>query len=214
MIGVTAFGLFLTPVFYVLLRALAGNRPLKQHGEATTAVPVASPACRHVLIATGGPNHHLAVCHVSLPTRVPHKPARVAQRRGCGPRSGRRGGNRGAGSAARRRRKRRAAPCPRGTQISGPAALCPGHGVTVGWVQRLPRLSFGGRPLLLRRISSPGAITIVPASIASTRKEHHAAVLSPVVGAFAPRPTVFVDPRHRRRIHRSGCRCEPRAGVF
>jgi multidrug efflux pump len=34
MIGVTAFGLFLTPVFYVLLRALTGNRPLKQHGEA------------------------------------------------------------------------------------------------------------------------------------------------------------------------------------
>ncbi|HXN15731.1 MAG TPA: efflux RND transporter permease subunit, partial [Usitatibacter sp.] len=33
MIGVTAFGLFLTPVFYVLLRGLAGNRPLKQHGE-------------------------------------------------------------------------------------------------------------------------------------------------------------------------------------
>jgi multidrug efflux pump len=26
MIGVTAFGLFLTPVFYVLLRALTGNR--------------------------------------------------------------------------------------------------------------------------------------------------------------------------------------------
>jgi multidrug efflux pump len=34
MIGVTAFGLFLTPVFYVLLRRLAGNRPLRQHGEA------------------------------------------------------------------------------------------------------------------------------------------------------------------------------------
>ncbi len=33
MIGVTAFGLFLTPVFYVLLRGLTGNRPLKQHGE-------------------------------------------------------------------------------------------------------------------------------------------------------------------------------------
>ncbi|MDP9902913.1 efflux RND transporter permease subunit [Variovorax ginsengisoli] len=32
MIGVTAFGLFLTPVFYVLLRKLAGNRPLKLHG--------------------------------------------------------------------------------------------------------------------------------------------------------------------------------------
>ena len=32
MIGVTAFGIFLTPVFYVLLRKLAGNRPLKLHG--------------------------------------------------------------------------------------------------------------------------------------------------------------------------------------
>ncbi|WP_279356911.1 efflux RND transporter permease subunit [Methylobacterium indicum] len=31
MIGVTAFGLFLTPVFYVLLRRLSGNRPLKRH---------------------------------------------------------------------------------------------------------------------------------------------------------------------------------------
>ena len=29
-----AFGIFLTPVFYVLLRALTGNRPLKHHGEA------------------------------------------------------------------------------------------------------------------------------------------------------------------------------------
>jgi multidrug efflux pump len=41
MIGVTAFGLFLTPVFYVLLRALTGNRPLVSHGarlkEALTA---------------------------------------------------------------------------------------------------------------------------------------------------------------------------------
>ena len=33
MIGVTAFGLFLTPVFYVLLRRLTGNRPLRRHGE-------------------------------------------------------------------------------------------------------------------------------------------------------------------------------------
>jgi multidrug efflux pump len=33
MIGVTAFGIFLTPVFYVLLRAITGNRPLKHHGE-------------------------------------------------------------------------------------------------------------------------------------------------------------------------------------
>ncbi|MET0904686.1 MAG: efflux RND transporter permease subunit, partial [Tardiphaga sp.] len=35
MIGVTAFGIFFTPMFYVLLRALAGNRPLTQHGDAT-----------------------------------------------------------------------------------------------------------------------------------------------------------------------------------
>jgi multidrug efflux pump len=33
MIGVTAFGIFLTPVFYVLVRAATGNRPLKRHGE-------------------------------------------------------------------------------------------------------------------------------------------------------------------------------------
>jgi multidrug efflux pump len=33
MIGVTAFGLFLTPVFYVLLRRLTGNRPLRLHGD-------------------------------------------------------------------------------------------------------------------------------------------------------------------------------------
>jgi multidrug efflux pump len=33
MIGVTAFGIFLTPVFYVLMRRLAGNRTLKLHGE-------------------------------------------------------------------------------------------------------------------------------------------------------------------------------------
>jgi multidrug efflux pump len=33
MIGVTIFGIFLTPLFYVMLRALTGNRPLKQAGE-------------------------------------------------------------------------------------------------------------------------------------------------------------------------------------
>jgi multidrug efflux pump len=37
MIGVTAFGLFLTPVFYVLLRKLAGERKLKQHAHAVAA---------------------------------------------------------------------------------------------------------------------------------------------------------------------------------
>jgi multidrug efflux pump len=31
MIGVTMFGIFFTPVFYVLLRQLTGNRPLTQH---------------------------------------------------------------------------------------------------------------------------------------------------------------------------------------
>ncbi|WP_272944681.1 hypothetical protein [Gallaecimonas xiamenensis] len=33
MIGVTLFGLALTPVFHVRLRRLSGNRPLKQHGQ-------------------------------------------------------------------------------------------------------------------------------------------------------------------------------------
>ena len=32
MIGVTAFGIFMTPVFYVLIRKLAGERPLKHTG--------------------------------------------------------------------------------------------------------------------------------------------------------------------------------------
>jgi hypothetical protein len=34
MIGVTIFGTFLTPVFYVLLRQLSGNRPFKLHSAA------------------------------------------------------------------------------------------------------------------------------------------------------------------------------------
>jgi multidrug efflux pump len=33
MIGVTIFGIFMTPVFYVLVRRLAGNRPLKTSAE-------------------------------------------------------------------------------------------------------------------------------------------------------------------------------------
>ncbi|MGD9804945.1 MAG: efflux RND transporter permease subunit [Hyphomicrobiaceae bacterium] len=37
MIGVTFFGIFLTPMFYVMLRALSGNRPLKQAGKAQEA---------------------------------------------------------------------------------------------------------------------------------------------------------------------------------
>ena len=43
MIGVTAFGLFSTPVFYVTLRAMTGNRPLKLHGE----VPHAAGGAGH-----------------------------------------------------------------------------------------------------------------------------------------------------------------------
>ncbi|MBU2091218.1 MAG: efflux RND transporter permease subunit, partial [Alphaproteobacteria bacterium] len=37
MIGVTFFGIFLTPMFYVLIRRLAGNRPLRALGESTMA---------------------------------------------------------------------------------------------------------------------------------------------------------------------------------
>jgi multidrug efflux pump len=44
MIGVTAFGLFLTPVFYVTLRALTGNRPLKLHGKVPHLEAFATPA--------------------------------------------------------------------------------------------------------------------------------------------------------------------------
>jgi len=37
MIGVTAFGLFFTPVFYVLIRRLTGNRRLQHHSEPTVS---------------------------------------------------------------------------------------------------------------------------------------------------------------------------------
>ncbi|UUX95494.1 efflux RND transporter permease subunit [Aquabacterium sp. J223] len=57
MIGVTAFGLFLTPVFYVVLRRMAGNRPLAHHGGqhapvvthggAVTAAQPAAPRSHH-----------------------------------------------------------------------------------------------------------------------------------------------------------------------
>lgn len=38
MLGVTFFGIFMTPVFYVLIRKLSGNRPLKQHEEHTAEI--------------------------------------------------------------------------------------------------------------------------------------------------------------------------------
>ena len=44
MIGVTMFGIFLTPVFYVLLRQVSGNRSLKQHGQAKQRSELASAA--------------------------------------------------------------------------------------------------------------------------------------------------------------------------
>ncbi len=36
MLGVTAFGLVMTPVFYVALRGLSGNRPLTYQGAVDT----------------------------------------------------------------------------------------------------------------------------------------------------------------------------------
>ncbi|MET4575422.1 efflux RND transporter permease subunit [Ottowia thiooxydans] len=59
MIGVTAFGLFLTPVFYVVLRRLAGNRPLKQHGESTVSAPTSSGGAGrlHLQPAAPHPSH-------------------------------------------------------------------------------------------------------------------------------------------------------------
>ena len=46
MIGVTLFGIFLTPVFYVLLRSLTGNRPLRQHGPSHVPATTVA-AARH-----------------------------------------------------------------------------------------------------------------------------------------------------------------------
>jgi multidrug efflux pump len=42
MIGVTLFGIFLTPVFYVMLRAMSGNKPLKHVGGEFEA-PITAP---------------------------------------------------------------------------------------------------------------------------------------------------------------------------
>jgi len=61
MIGVTAFGIFLTPVFYVLLRRMTGNRPLKLHGD----VPQL-----HVASGGGGASHALTP-QPAAPLRFP-----------------------------------------------------------------------------------------------------------------------------------------------
>ncbi|HWH82864.1 MAG TPA: efflux RND transporter permease subunit, partial [Burkholderiaceae bacterium] len=64
MIGVTAFGIFLTPVFYVLLRRLTGNRPLKLHG----GVPHLDPADA---IGGGGAAGHALRPQPAAPLRLP-----------------------------------------------------------------------------------------------------------------------------------------------
>lgn len=46
MIGVTIFGIFLTPVFYLLVRALSGFRPLRNHNAAPEETK-SSPAAAH-----------------------------------------------------------------------------------------------------------------------------------------------------------------------
>lgn len=50
MIGVTAFGLFLTPVFYVLIRKLTGNRRLKHHPETEGTPPIAAVRPEEALV--------------------------------------------------------------------------------------------------------------------------------------------------------------------
>jgi len=39
MIGVTMFGIFLTPVFYVLLRGLTGNKPSSSTARRSRSIP-------------------------------------------------------------------------------------------------------------------------------------------------------------------------------
>jgi multidrug efflux pump len=58
MIGVTLFGLFLTPLFYVIVRRLTGNAPLRHHGG-----QVAAPA------AHATPAQHVAPVVDALPQR-------------------------------------------------------------------------------------------------------------------------------------------------
>jgi multidrug efflux pump len=44
MIGVTLFGIFLTPVFYLLVRALSGFKPLRNHNAAPEEMSAAAHA--------------------------------------------------------------------------------------------------------------------------------------------------------------------------
>ena len=67
MIGVTAFGIFLTPVFYVLVRSLAGNRPLKLHGD----VPHVDPRQAIGGGGGGGGASHTLTPQPAAPLRLP-----------------------------------------------------------------------------------------------------------------------------------------------
>ena len=49
MIGVTVFGIFLTPVFYVVVRKLAGNRRLTLHGDAPKPETCGGVGAAHVI---------------------------------------------------------------------------------------------------------------------------------------------------------------------
>jgi multidrug efflux pump len=48
MIGVTLFGLFLTPLFYVIVRRLTGNAPLRHHGGKVAAPAAPTPSAEPV----------------------------------------------------------------------------------------------------------------------------------------------------------------------
>jgi multidrug efflux pump len=69
MIGVTAFGIFLTPVFYVLVRRMTGNRPLKLHGD-VPHVDAAQAIGGHVGGGGGGASHPLTP-QPAAPLRLP-----------------------------------------------------------------------------------------------------------------------------------------------
>ena len=51
MIGVTFFGIFMTPVFYVLVRLLTGNRPLIHHERREAANSQAAGGDTHQIAA-------------------------------------------------------------------------------------------------------------------------------------------------------------------
>jgi multidrug efflux pump len=65
MIGVTAFGIFLTPVFYVVLRRLTGNRPLKLHGDVPHADSITT------IGSSGGGAGHALTPQPAAPLRMP-----------------------------------------------------------------------------------------------------------------------------------------------